>query len=401
MIAEGDQMKPKERVLLALNHKEPDKVPIDLGGTICSTMTSVANKKLKDYLGIKKAGEIVSHPVLDTVVPVDEILRMFEVDIRAIRLKGPTPESEAAKEVKGFSGSSSDFANMPSGYEFDDEYGTRWRKAGYDYAPVGFPLAGLDIPDLKKFKWPNPYNPGRVKGLKQEAKELYESSDFAITSDIMCGGPFEQSLWLRGYQNFMEDLYLNPKFASALLDKITEIDMGFWDTQLSNIGEYVDIVCQGDDLGIQTSLYIDPEMYRKFIKPCHKRLFSFIHSKTKAKVWLHSCGSIYSILPDLIEIGIEIINPVQCSACNMELSRLKKEFGSEITFWGGAINVQTLPFKNVSEIEAEAKNAIQVMAPGGGFVFAATHNILPETRGEILYNAYMTAVKNRDYKNMK
>lgn len=393
-------MKSKERVLLALNHKEPDKVPIDLGGTICSTLTSTANKKFKDYLGIKKAGEIVSHPVLDTVVPIDEILEMFEVDIRTIRLKGPTPESEEAEEVKGFSGSSSDFANMPSGYEFADEYGTRWRKAGYDYAPVSFPLANLDVSDLKTFKWPNPYNPGRVLGLKQEAKELYESSEYAIASDIMCGGPFEQSLWLRGYQKFMEDLYLNPKFAVALLDKITEIDIGFWDAQLSSIGEYVDIVCQGDDLGMQTSLYIDPEMYRKFIKPCHERLFSFIHSKTKAKCWLHSCGSVYSVLPDLIELGVDALNPVQCSACNMELSKLKKEFGSEITFWGGGINVQTLPGKTVKEVEAEVKNAIHTMAPGGGFVFAATHNILPETRGEITYNAYMAAVKNRDYKNI-
>jgi uroporphyrinogen decarboxylase len=394
-------MKSRERVLMTLNHKEPDKVPIDLGGTICSTLTSTANRKLKEFLGIKKDGEIVSHPVLDTVVPVDEILDMFEVDIRPIRLKGPTPEGEEVKEVKGFSGSSSDFANKPSGYEFADEYGTRWRKAGYDYAPVTFPLAGLEVEDLKTFKWPNPYNPGRVQGLKQEAKELYESSEFAIASDIMCGGPFEQSLWLRGYQNFMEDLYLNQKFAAALLDKITEIDIGFWDAQLSSIGEYVDIVCQGDDLGMQTSLYIDPDMYRKFIKPFHKRLFSFIHSKTKAKVWLHSCGSVYAIIPDLIDVGIEVLNPVQCGACNMGLEKLKTEFGKDIAFWGGGINVQDLPGKTVEEVKDEVKNAISTMAPGGGFVFASTHNILPETEGKITYNAYMSAVKNRDYSSLK
>jgi len=391
-------MKPRERVLLALDHKEPDKVPIDLGGTICSTLTAAANRKLKDYLGIKGGGEIVSHPVLDTIVPVDEILEMFEVDIRTIRLKGPISEETEALQVKGFSGSGSDFADMPAGYEFADEYGTRWRKAGYDYAPVSFPLADLDVTDLKTVKWPNPYNPGRVAGLKQEAKKLYESSEFAIASDIMCGGPFEQALWLRGYQNFMEDLYLNPKFAVALLDKITEIDMGFWDAQLSSIGEYVDIVCQGDDLGIQTSLYIGPEMYRKFIKPCHKKLFSFIHSMTKAKFWLHSCGSVYSILPDLIEVGVDALNPVQCGACNMDLGKLKKEFGKDITFWGGGINVQTLPGKTVREVESEVKNAIDIMAPCGGFVFAATHNILPETEGKIIYSAYMAAVKGRYYK---
>jgi uroporphyrinogen decarboxylase len=167
------------------------------------------------------------------------------------------------------------------------------------------------------------------------------------------------------------------------------------------VGDHVDVVCQGDDLGMQTGLQISPEIYRKFIKPCHKKLYSFIRSKTDAKIWMHSCGSIYDIIPDLIEVGVEVLNPVQCSAMNMELSKLKKEFGKDISFWGGGFNVQKIPFMSVEEIRESIKNVMYTMAPGGGFVFSGTHNILPETKGESIYEAYMTAKKYRDYSLLK
>ena len=136
-------------------------------------------------------------------------------------------------------------------------------------------------------------------------------------------------------------------------------------------------------------------MYRKFIKPCHKRFFDFIHSKTDGKTFLHTCGSVYDIIPDLIEVGVDILNPVQCGAANMGMKRLKKEFGKDITFWGGGINIQQLPFMSIEESEKTVKETLEIMAPGGGFVFCATHNILPETDGIKTYTAYNTAVKNR------
>ena len=219
-------------------------------------------------------------------------------------------------------------------------------------------------------------------------------------ADIMCGGPYENALWIRGFDQFLVDLMSDEKFAHALLDKITDLDIGFWDAQLSAVGEYVDVVCQGDDLGMQTGLQISPEIYRKFIKPCHKRLYSFIRSKTKAKIWMHSCGSVYDIIPDLIEVGVEVLNPVQCSASNMDLRKLKKEFGKDMAFWGGGFNVQKIPFMTQEEIKKSIEEVLQIMAPGGGYIFAGTHNILPETKGESIFNAYITAKENRDYSGL-
>jgi uroporphyrinogen decarboxylase len=148
---------------------------------------------------------------------------------------------------------------------------------------------------------------------------------------------------------------------------------------------------------MQSGLQVSPKMYREFVKPCHERIFSFIHSKTKAKVFLHSCGSVYSIIPDLIDMGVDILNPVQVGAWNMGLERLKTEFGEDICFWGGGIDIQKLPFMTLEEVEMAVRHSLEVMAPGGGYVFAATHNILPETPGEKIHAAYMTAVRSRGH----
>jgi uroporphyrinogen decarboxylase len=195
----------------------------------------------------------------------------------------------------------------------------------------------------------------------------------------------------------MIDLASDPEFATAFLERLTDLAIGMWDAQLSAIGDLVDIVCQGDDLGMQTGLQISPAMYKKFVKPCHERIFSFVHSRTKAKMWLHSCGSVYSIIPDLIEAGVDILNPIQTLAKDMGLKKLKGEFGNEVSFWGGGIDIQKLPNMSVQQIEDHVKEVIETMATGGGYVFAGTHNILPETPGEKTYAAYMAAVRNRDY----
>jgi len=386
-------MNPRQRVLAALNHQEPDLVPIDCGGTQVSSLTLVANDRLKEYLHIDQGGEFITCPLTESIQPVDEILNLFETEFRSVRLKGPSHGSG-----KGFA--AYEIVRNPTGHEYIDDLGTVWRKAFYDYAPVTYSLAGLSTSDLEKFPWPDPYDPGRVAGLREETQALRDHGDFAIVADIMVGGPFEQAVRSRGTEQFMMDLAWDPKFAQTLLDKLTDVAMGMWDAQLNAIGDLVDVVCQGDDVGMQTGLQISPVMYRKFIKPCHERMFSFIHSKTKAKLFLHSCGSVYSIIPDLIEIGLDILNPVQVGAKNMGLKLLKQEFGRDLSFWGGGIDIQKLPFMSLDEIETAVKQALDIMAPGGGYVFAATHNILPETEGQQTYTAYSTAVKNRSYEHI-
>jgi uroporphyrinogen decarboxylase len=392
-------MNSRERVLAAVNHQEPDKVPIDLGGTQCSTLTVVANDNLKEYLNIKKEeGELVVCPLTEAVSLLDEISLLFETDCRTVRLKAPRAGREDDANIgKGFTAFK--VVRYPEGHEFIDDLGTVWKKNRYDYAPVKFPFAGLTSADLDSYPWPDPYDSGRVDGLRDETLALRENTNYAIVADIMVGGPFEQACRSRGFEQFMLDLAWDPVFAHKFLGKLTDVAVGMWDAQLSAIGDCVDIVCQGDDLGMQTGLQISVDMYRKFVKPCHERIFSFIHSKTNAKAWLHSCGSVYAIIPDLIDVGVDILNPVQVRAKNMDLERLKREFGRDIAFWGGGVDIQSLPDWSPQEVEERVKRVLDIMAPGGGYVFAATHNILPETPGEKTYAAYMRAVKYRDHKS--
>jgi uroporphyrinogen decarboxylase len=386
-------MNSRERVLAAVNHCEPDRVPIDLGATQCSTLTLVANDRLKEYLHLEKEGETIVCPLTEAIEILPEIASLFETDCTTVRMKAPADRGEDQSAGKGFTAFK--VVRYPEGHEFIDDLGTVWRKNLYDYAPVKFPFAGLTCSDLETFPWPDPYDPGRVAGLREETLALRESTDKAIVADIMVGGPFEQACRSRGFEQFLLDLAWDPEFAHALLGHLTDVAVGMWDAQLSAIGDCVDIVCQGDDLGMQTGLQISPRMYRKYVKPCHDRMFSFIRSKTQAKTWLHSCGSVYDVIPDLIEVGVDILNPVQVSARNMGLDLLKREFGKEMAFWGGGIDIQRLPDQSLTEVADSVRQAIDTMSPGGGYVFAATHNILPETPGEKTYTAYMAAARYR------
>jgi len=384
----GKRMTPRERVIAALEHREPDRVPIDCGATMCSSLTGGASRNLKKHLHIEEAEDKVTCVLNDSVALSQKVLNLFEIDFRTVRMKGP--DSTAAGRVAGAS-----VEKTENGIY--DEFGTLWKKTSFDYVPVGFSLEHATVSDLGTFPWPDPENPGRIKGVREEAKRLYDETAYAVVSDFICGGPFEQAQRIRGFERFMLDLAVDQQFAHTLLGHLTDNAIGFWDVMLSHVGEYVDVVCQGDDLGMQTGLQISPEMYRKFIKPCHRRLFSFIHKRTDAKLWLHTCGSVYDIIPDLIEVGVDALNPVQTSAANMELWRLKKDFGMDITFWGGGIDIQRFPTMSIEEVKREVTAALEIMAPGGGYVFAASHNILPDTSGESIYTAFMTAIENGEY----
>lgn len=390
-------MTSRERVLQSLDHKEPDKVPIDCGGTICSTITRTAHNKVKHLLNIDTPDEPVTHPVLDTVVPCQDLLERWQIDFRPVRMRPPGVIDDSSSDTQGFAATSAAVVLQPWGHEFSDEFGTVWRKAEFDYAPVKYAFADFDIDDLKNFSWPDPYDPGRIQGLEEEARALSQTTNYVIVGDIMCGGPFEQSCWTRGYSRFLTDLYVDEKFARTLLDRITELDIGFWDAYLSAIGDHVQIVAQGDDVGMQDREYISPEMYEKFIFPCHKRIFDFIKSKTKAKRWLHSCGSIRGVIPKLIEAGVEVLNPVQSGARNMDIRELKKEFGTELSFYGGGFDVQNMLEDSVSiqDIRDSIRRNIDILAPGGGFVFACTHNVQHEAPAEKITAIYDTAVQLR------
>ncbi|MDO8685203.1 MAG: uroporphyrinogen decarboxylase family protein, partial [Clostridiales bacterium] len=259
-----------------------------------------------------------------------------------------------------------------------DDYGVLLRPSEYYYDPVKRSLAGpITLEDIKNCKCPDPNAPGLTDGLREEVKKMHENTHFSILGDFVCGGPFEQSIWIRGFEDFLGDLYTEPMLAEALMDKVTENGIEMWDVFLTAVGDYVDVVCQGDDLGMQDRAFIPSYIYDRHIKKYHKRMYDFIKTKTRAKILHHSCGSVYELIPGLIEAGVDILNPIQTSAKNMEPERLKEEFGKDLTFWGGLDVQKVLPFGTLQEIEDEVKKVINIMSKDGGYVFAPGHNIQP------------------------
>lgn len=375
-------MTPRERILTTLNHKEPDRVPIDLNGTLVTALTRTAYNGLRKMLGLEPDPDPnISSREMDTVRALEDLLLHYEIDTRCVHLRSPLLS-------KG--------RELADGTYYDD-FGIRWKKASYYYDAIERPLANATISDLGEAQWPDPHDRGRFAGLREEAKGLYDKTDCCLVADIPGLGPFEGACFVRGHDQFCVDLYLDVVFAEALLDRVTETIIALWDLFLSEAGDYVQVVAQGDDVGIQNGPFISPEMYRKFIKPRHKRMFDFIHSKTDAKIFYHSCGSVYDLIPDFIEEGVDILNPVQTSAAKMDIARLKREFGQDICFWGGGIDVQQqLPFLTPDQIEDEVKRTLDIVSPGGGYVFFPSHNIQADVTPDRIDRMFKTVAEYRN-----
>ncbi|MFA5015243.1 MAG: uroporphyrinogen decarboxylase family protein, partial [Actinomycetota bacterium] len=280
-------MTSRERVCKTLNHKEPDRIPVDLGGN-SSGMTDIAYRKLTHYLGIKNHTAAFSE--WRTVENFDEeILELLNIDIREIHMGQP-------QGYKSFNYSESEDI-------FENEWGIRRKNTG-DYSQIIHnPLSVLTIDDLKNFHWPDPHDPGRVVGLREKAKRLFENTDYAIKLTDPMSLFNEISCMLRGFEQFMVDLITNEKFVFTLVEKELELLMGFYDSALDAVGQYIQIVETSDDYGMQNGPMISPSIYKKFFKKAHKRLNDFIRSKTGAKILLHSCGSVRAFIPDFIDTG--------------------------------------------------------------------------------------------------
>jgi uroporphyrinogen decarboxylase len=264
---------------------------------------------------------------------------------------------------------------------FTDEWGITWYKpkdGGLYYDMADHPLSTATLADLKKYPWPDPADPARQVGLQTTLTRLHDEGEYAvILSGITGGGPMEVSAWLAGFDNFFAALLMDPDFADGLLDKVLEAKLGFWQAVLPKVGSCVDIISESEDLGIQDRLMVSPNAFRQHIKPRLKQLCAGI--KTAAphvKILLHSDGAIAGILADLIEVGVDILNPVQVSARGMQdTAFLKREFGKDLVFWGGVDTQFKLAFGTPEQVKDEVRRRIDDLAPGGGYVLASVHNI--------------------------
>lgn len=360
-----------ERVKTALEHKEPDKVPFDLGGSVLTGMNAVAYKNLRAYLGLPdKQIEICDRIQQLARIDVD-IIDLLKVDVKDVDPQDPDNPGLSKDPV------------VEDGYHtYIDEWGITWKmpvEGGIYYDMRSHPLSGMSsLDELRKFNFPDPVDPGRFRTMKQRADKYVHEEGKAYILGRNSAGIFEMALWLKGFEEFFMDLALNPEFAEGLLDIITDIKMKYWEKALDAVGDNVLVISEADDLAAQNSLLVSANMYRQFIKPRHKKLFSYIKSKAQNKVYIfyHTCGAVKELIPDLIEAGVDILNPVQVNAKGMDSKELKKLFGKDITFWGGGVDTQhILPHGTPQEVRNETKRRIEDLAPGGGFIFNPVHNV--------------------------
>jgi len=359
----------RRRVTTALNHQEPDRVPYDLGGTILTGIHERAYRRLRKHLGLPEVQVEIEDPIQQLARVHEDVKKKLQVDVWGVNPSkahgiGALPWSE-------------------DGYDkLVDEWGIEWWKpqdGGFYYDMRRHPLAEIDtIQGLAAYKFPDPLDPGRYEGMVARANELMNRKQVAYVLGRNAPGIFEIALWMRGFENFYCDMVANRGFAEALLDTIMEVKMKYWARALELLGPNVMMISEADDLASQNRCLVSPELYRKLIKPRHTKLFTFIkkHAQVPVKIFYHSCGAIAELLPDLIESGIDILNPVQVSAAGMDTKALKRDFGKDLAFYGGGVDTQrVLPRGSPQEVRDEVKRRLDDLAPGGGFIFNTVHNI--------------------------
>jgi len=355
-------MTSRERAVAALSRKEPDRVPIDIGGGTSTSLVLEAYEELKKHLGVSAETRFLSKVYRSA--RLDEcVMRRLGSDFCPLRSKAPVnwtaPPSEPGT--------------------FIDAWGVKWKQAeyggnGYYWEVACSPLANASVQDLERYPWPDPADPGYTAGLAEEAKALHEGTEYAIEASCGFYSFWELAYSLRGYEQLLMDLAMNKEFVKALLAIILEINLEGTRRFLDKAGQYIDVFRTADDLASQSALLMSPGTYRQLLKPAYKKYFEFVKSKTQAKIVYHSDGNIVGLLDDLAEIGVDAINPVQPSAVG-DTALLKSRFGHKLAFVGGIDTQAVLPRGSSADVKAEVHRRICDLGPGGGYVLAAVHSI--------------------------
>ena len=374
-------MTSRERLLAALNHKTPDRIPIDLGGTPTSTISLSAHENLKSYLGIRSETRVMS-PIFLTAYPNEEIVKRFGVDVKMVTAKSPANFK----------------LQISPGGRVVDEWGIVYQK--HEEAQTHFvvenesPLHRVSSrEEIEKYAWPDPADPSRYLGLKEIAKGYQDEGFGVVLNTPLMVMTFTQ--WLRGLEQFMLDTVLNPSLLEYLMDKILEILLEMTRLLLEEVNPYVDVIVIGDDLSHQGGLTYSPDMYRKLFKPRHRAIVQFLRKHGgEAKILYHCCGAAKLLLADLIEIGIDAYNPVQVSAMGMDDTRkLKETYGGDLTFWGGIDTQRVMSFGTPEDVRKEVRRRLEELGPDGGFVLAAVHNLRPEVTPENICALFESALE--------
>jgi len=361
----------RERVIAALEHREPDRVPIDMNPVIDFYLN------LKDYLGLESPAKAdgrlpEEEPKPNSameVVPHPRVLSELGVDMISVKLGSPRGRRSA----------------RPRGGYTKDAWGVIrkrvYQPGGGSYLEVvNYPLADATIDELKDYPWPDPCAPGRGEGAEAVAKRFYEDTDLALVGRF--GGPIiEMPLYLVGWETWLVRLAKEPEFATALLTKITDIQIALDRVGLEATAKYLQIFkVSGEDLGMQTGPIYSPRMFRTMLLPHLRRRWRAARAyldqvKPSVRIMLHSCGGIRPFIPDLIEAGIQVLDPVQPRASGMDSADLKRDFGARLVFHGGVDIQHVLPFGSEADVEEEVRRRVGAFGPGGGYILAPSHTV--------------------------
>lgn len=316
-------------------------------------------------------------PVQQLACPSEEVLRRLEIDTRYIR-PGAFADPPAMTEIR------------PGFWGFRDAFGVGWAMKGARYGEglyceiVESPLADVPLEGLGDYPWPRGDDPAPFRGLRAHARALRETTDYALVSGIT-GVVFEYGWYLRGLERFYLDMVTQPEYVEAVLDRTLAYWIDFERTFLAEVGASLDVICVGDDIAMQSGPLFPPAIYRDIVKPRQKALYEEIRRRTRAKLWYHSCGAVVEYIPDLVEMGVDVLNPVQVSARGMDPRHLKAEFGDRIAFWGGGVDTQhVFPRGSAEAVRRNVRENLEAFRPGGGYVFNCVHNIQPDVPAENL-----------------
>jgi uroporphyrinogen decarboxylase len=373
-------MRGRERILASISHQQPDKIPIDFGSTKVSSIVLEGYERLKTHFGI--FSETVLLDKMQRIVEVDEaILQTLNIDTRGIFQGEPTLKNKAEDLGLG---------------RYRDIWGVERAQpeGSYYYDIVKFPLAGeITLSDIGGYPWPDPNDPGSRIGVKNRLSWIRKNTDCAAILSLP--PPFIHiSQYLRGFYDWYLDFMLHTNVLEALFDAVLEINMEIAKNLLMEVGQEVDIVYCADDLGTQNGPQVSPDHFKKYLKP---RLFKFlrqVHDLSPCKILFHTCGSVAPLLDDLIEIGVDVLNPVQISAKGMDPVELRRKYKGKLAFWGAMDTQKILPHGSVEDVKKMVEERIEQMGEGGGYVLTSVHKVQPDVPLDNLLAMFQHA---RDY----
>ena len=362
----------RQRFIKSMHHQEGDRILLDLEGTSLTGIDRGVGTRLGELLGIYGAPS-------EPYQPFDErILRALEIDYR---------------RVGELIGSGDRYADGQPDRRVDI-WGIVRRWTGQYWDIVHSPLRGATADDLRAYPWPEPgrvIDTRKLERYRQEARRLWEETDYVIVGEHPVFGILELACWMCGFDDFLYRLAADPDFVKLLFDKLFELQKGFIQPYYQTIGDYIHLTTSGDDFGTQIGPFMSPAMFRKWIKPYFAERIALTRQFTRAYFWHHTCGSVHALIPDLLECGVDILNPIQPGAFHMEPARLKADFGDRLCFHGGFDTQGVLPFGNQAEIVAEVNRVVSAMKPDGGYTFSAGHNIQADVPAQNVLTMFQAA----------